>query len=235
MEQSPAKMKVSVVMPVYNEVKTIKEIVSRVNGLPLEKEIIIVDDNSNDGTRKEIKNLEHDYKNLKIIYHSCNKGKGAALKTGFKYITGDIVIIQDADLEYNPQEYPKLIRPIIEGKTQIVYGSRFLGNSKSAFLFWQYIGNKLLTFLCNIVNGLNLTDMATCYKVFSSQIIKDITIKSDGFGFCPEITAKIAKKRLSIYEIPIGYTCRKYSDGKKITWRDAFVHIFAIFWFRLFD
>jgi len=228
-------MKYSVVIPVYNEIDTIEEIISRVNMVHIEKEIILVDDFSTDGTRDRIKEIIQDKENIKAIYHNRNKGKGAALRTGFEHVTGDIVIIQDADLEYDPNEYPSLLAPILDGRADVVYGSRFLGGPHRVLFFWHYVGNKLLTSLSNALTNLNLTDMETCYKVFKSQILKDINLKSNRFGFEPEFTAKVAKKRLRIYEVPISYSGRTYSEGKKITWKDGIVAFFLIWWYRFFD
>lgn len=228
-------MKVSVVIPVYNEVGTIEKIVSRVQAVPLEKGIIIVDDSSNDGTRKLLKKISQNQENVKVLYHNHNQGKGAALRTGFNKVIGDIVIIQDADLEYNPKEYPKLLQPILDNRADVVYGSRFLGGPHRVLFFWHYIGNKLLTLLSNAVNNLNLTDMETSYKAFKSEILNEIKIKSNRFGFEPEFTAKVAKKRYRIYEVPISYSGRNYSEGKKITWKDGIIAIFTILWFRFFD
>jgi len=228
-------MKVSVVIPVYNEVGTIEEIISRIHAVPLEKEIVIVDDGSTDGTREQLKKINQDKENMKILYHNRNQGKGAALRTGFEAVTGDIIIVQDADLEYSPREYPVLLEPILDGRADVVYGSRFLGGPHRASFFWHYVGNKLLTFLSNLLNNLSLTDVWTCYKVFKKQVLKDITLRSNRFGFEPEFTAKVAKKKFRIYEVPVSYSGRDYSEGKKITWKDGIKAIFTMFRFRLFD
>ena len=228
-------MRVSVVIPVYNEVETIQEIVSRVQAVDLEKEIIIVDDCSTDGTLEHLKNIDHNQENVKVIYHDRNQGKGAALRTGFEVVTGDIVIIQDADLEYDPREYHILLEPILDGRADIVYGSRFLGGPHRVLFFWHYLGNKFLTLLSNALTNLNLTDMETCYKVFKKEVLDTLKIKSNRFGFEPEFTAKVAKKRFRIYETPISYSGRTYAEGKKIGWKDGIKAIFAIIWFRLFD
>ena len=227
-------MKISVVMPVYNELGTIDEIVSRVHAIALDKELIIVDDGSTDGTHQRLKIIENSKENVKVFYHSANQGKGAALRTGFKAVTGDIVIIQDADLEYDPKEYPKILEPLLDGRADIVYGSRFLGGPHRVLYFWHYVGNKFLTLLCNMMTNINLTDMETCYKAFRSTVLKDITLKSNRFGFEPEFTVKAAKKNFRIYEVPISYSGRSYSEGKKITWKDGFSTIFTIIWFRFF-
>lgn len=228
-------MKITIVIPVYNEVGTIEEIVSRVNVVALEKEIIIVDDGSTDGTREQLKKIVQGQENVKVFYHNCNQGKGVALQTGFEFVTGDIVIIQDADLEYDPKEYPALLEPILDDRADVVYGSRFLGGPHRVLFFWHYVGNKFLTLLSNALNNLNLTDMETCYKAFRRQILKDITLRSNRFGFEPEFTAKVAKKGFRIYEVPISYSGRSYSEGKKITWKDGIVAILTILWFRFFD
>ena len=228
-------MKVSVVIPVYNEIDTIEEILARVDKVPIKKEIIVIDDLSIDGTRERLKKIAADKENVKVIYHNRNKGKGAALRTGFESVTGDIVIIQDADLEYDPNEYPKLLEPITDGRADVVYGSRFIGGPHRVLFFWHYVGNKLLTLISNALTNLNLTDMETCYKVFKSQILKDINLKSNRFGFEPEFTAKVSKMRLRIYEVPISYSGRTYSEGKKITWKDGIVALGLIFWYRFFD
>lgn len=233
-EKKVKKTKLSVIIPVYNEKDTIKEIVAKVESEKTEKEIIIVDDKSADGTREILQEMS-EKPGLKILYHDKNAGKGAALRTGFKAVTGDIVIIQDADLEYDPAEYPKLIAPIIEGKADVVYGSRFLGEPHRVLLYWHYIGNKLLTALTNFLTNLNLTDMETCYKVFRASILKEISFKSNGFNFEPEFTVKVAKKGYKIYEMAISYSGRDYSEGKKIVWKDGFIALFTILKYRLFD
>jgi glycosyltransferase involved in cell wall biosynthesis len=223
------------VIPVYNEVGTIKEIVSRVQAVDLEKEIIIVDDGSTDGTRELLQEISLAQKNVRGFYHERNQGKGAALRTGFEAATGDIVIIQDADLEYDPRDYPLLLEPILDGRADIVYGSRFLGGPHRVLFFWHYLGNKFLTLLSNTLTNLNLTDMETCYKVFRREVLNTIELKSNRFGFEPEFTAKIAKKGFRIYETPISYSGRTYAEGKKIGWKDGVKAVFAIIWFRVFD
>ena len=228
-------MKVSVVIPVYNEVSTIREIVVRVQAVDLNKEIIIVDDGSTDGTRELLQKITLSHENVRVLYHDRNQGKGAALRTGFEAVTGDIVIIQDADLEYDPREYPVLLEPILDGRADIVYGSRFLGGPHRVLFFWHYLGNKFLTLLSNALTNLNLTDMETCYKVFRREVLSDIQLKSNRFGFEPEFTAKIAKKEFRIYETSISYSGRTYVEGKKIGWKDGVKAIFSILWFRFFD
>jgi len=217
---------ISVVMPVYNEAKTIKEIVKKVQAVDLEKEIIIIDDASTDGTR-EILNELKDKEGITVLYHQSNQGKGAALRTAFKQVKGEIVIIQDADLEYDPNEYNKLLKPIIEGKADAVYGSRFLGGPHRVLFFWHYVGNKLFTLLSNMLTNLNLTDMETCYKVFKASLLNKFTIESNRFGVEPEITAKLAKLKCRIYEVDISYSGRDYTEGKKINWKDG---IAALYW-----
>jgi len=231
-------MKISVIIPVYNEFKTIQEIISRVSRVHIpevEKEIIIVDDYSTDGTRDLLNNIAQDQENIKVLYHGQNLGKGAALRKGFDSATGDIVIIQDADLEYDPNEYHNLLQPIIDGRADVVYGSRFLSGPHRVLFFWHYLGNKLLTLMSNALTNLNLTDMETCYKVFKRQVLKEITFRSNRFGFEPEFTAKVAKKGFRIYEVPISYSGRDYSEGKKITWKDGIAAILTIFRYRFFD
>ncbi|HBI23194.1 MAG TPA: glycosyl transferase [Nitrospiraceae bacterium] len=226
-------MKISVVMPVFNEARTIREIIKKIEDVDLEKEIIIVDDCSTDGTRDILKALERN-PGIRVFCHEKNMGKGAALRTGFKHASGDIVIIQDADLEYNPQEYHRLIKPILDGRADVVYGSRFVTTEERRVLFfWHYLGNSFITFLSNMFTNLNLTDIETCYKVFKSDVIHSITIEENRFGFEPEITAKIAKKRYHIYEIGISYSGRDYSEGKKIGWKDGIRAIWCIFKYNL--
>jgi glycosyltransferase involved in cell wall biosynthesis len=224
-----------VVIPVYNEVGTIKEIVSRVQAVDLEKEIIIVDDGSTDGTPELLQEITLSHENVRVLYHDLNQGKGAALRTGFEGATGDIVIIQDADLEYDPREYPVLLEPILDGRADVVYGSRFLGGPHRVLFFWHYLGNRFLTLLSNALTNVNLSDMETCYKVFRREVLSDIQLKSNRFGFEPEFTAKIARKGFRIYETPISYSGRTYAEGKKIGWKDGVKAIVAIVWFRFFD
>jgi glycosyltransferase involved in cell wall biosynthesis len=225
-------------MPVYNEVQTIREIIARVVAAPIgdvRKELIIVDDGSSDGTRDILKELAQT-SGHKIYFHGHNMGKGAALRTAIHYATGDIVLVQDADLEYDPAEYAELIKPIIEGRADVVYGSRLTGGKVArAFNFWHYLGNKLLTFITNILYNAILSDMETCYKVFRADVIKNVQIKSNRFDFEPEITAKILRRKYKLYEMPISYYGRDFNEGKKITWRDGFAAIWALIKYRFID
>jgi glycosyltransferase involved in cell wall biosynthesis len=231
-------MKISVVMPVYNEIRTIDAIIARVLAVGIDKELIIVDDCSRDGTRAKLEQMAKALPagaDIRIFFHEENQGKGAALRTGIAQAQGDIVIIQDADLEYDPEEYHQLIQPILDGRADVVYGSRFLGGPHRVLFFWHYVGNRFLTLLSNMFTNLNLTDMETCYKVFKREIIQGIIIKSNRFGFEPEITAKIARKHCRIYETSISYSGRDYSEGKKIGWKDGFSAIWCIVRYWLAD
>ena len=227
-------MKLSVIIPCFNEVKTLNELLAAVKECGVEDlEIIIVDDCSTDGTRELLKNLNDD--TIKVLYHEFNKGKGAALRTGFKSATGDICIVQDADLEYDPKEFPLLLDPIIKNKADVVFGSRFQsGRPHRVVYFWHRIGNGVLTLLSNFFTDLNLSDMETCYKAFRTEVIKSIDIKENRFGFEPEITAKISKMDLRIYEVGISYYGRTYDEGKKIGWKDGVRAIYCILKYNLF-
>jgi glycosyltransferase involved in cell wall biosynthesis len=227
-------VKLSVVIPVYNEKATVREILERVRAVTLSKEIIIVDDFSTDGTREILQELGS-ADDLKVVLQARNMGKGAALRAGFEAVTGDIVIIQDADLEYDPTEYPVLVQPILANKADVVYGSRFLSGPHRVLFFWHYLGNKVLTTLSNMMTDLNLTDMETCYKVFRARLLKEIKLREDRFGFEPEFTAKIAKTRCRVYEVPISYSGRDYLEGKKIGWKDGVAAIYFILKYRFVD
>jgi glycosyltransferase involved in cell wall biosynthesis len=235
----PETLTLSVVIPVYNEMKTIHEIVRQVRAVPIHTQIILVDDCSKDGTRELLKEWVETQPDLTIRFHDKNQGKGAALRTGFQHATGQIVIVQDADLEYDPSEYPRLLLPIIEGKADVVYGSRFIGETHRVLHFWHSKGNNFLTLLSNMFTDLNLTDMEVCYKVFRREVIQGITLKSNRFGFEPEVTAKVSRfqvpalegrpaRRCRIFEIPVSYNGRDYKEGKKIGWKDGVQALYCI-------
>jgi len=226
-------MRLSVVIPVYNEIGTIREILERVRAVPIPKEVIIVDDGSSDGTGDVLRTLNAP--DLVLLYHDKNRGKGAALRTGFARVTGDIVLIQDADLEYDPSEYPRLLKPILENKADVVYGSRFGGETHRVLFFWHYLGNRFLTTLSNMFTNLNLADMETCYKVFRADLLNRLRFRSNRFGFEPEFTLKVARLGCRIYEVPVSYHGRNYASGKKITWKDGVSAIWCIIWYRFFD
>jgi len=227
-------MKLSVIIPVYNEVKNIEEIIKRVQAAKLAKEIVIIDDGSQDGTRDILRKLDGK-KKVRVILHEKNLGKGAAVVTGMNATKGDIILIQDADLEYDPRDYPVLLQPIEEDLADVVYGSRFLGAAHRVAMYWHQVANKLLTFLTNILYDSILTDMETGYKVFRREVIKDMIIRSKRFNFEPEFTAKILKRKYRIYEVPITFNPRDYSNGKKIKLKDAFEAVWALIRFRFFD
>ncbi len=223
-------MKLSVVIPVYNERATLKHVVDKVLSVPIEIELICVDDGSNDGTRDILSELQRQHPQIKLLLQPRNIGKGAALRRGIQEATGDYVIIQDADLEYDPDDYPLLLEPLLENKADVVYGSRFLGGRPHRVLyFWHSAGNRFLTLLSNSLTNINLTDMETCYKIFRREVIQSIPIEEDRFGFEPEITVKIAKRRLRIYEVGISYQGRTYEEGKKIGWKDGFRALWCLF------
>jgi len=245
--------KVSIVIPVYNEKSTIDEILRRVLDTEFRKEVIIVDDCSTDGTRQILENMAArqannepsapaqdgsdavELRDLRFFFQTPNQGKGAALRRGFAETTGEIVLVQDADLEYDPRDYSVLLEPIIDGRADVVYGSRFLGGPQRVHYFWHNVANRILTLLSDIFTNLKLTDVETCYKVFRKEVLKGIEIKSNRFGFEPEITAKIAKHDWRIYEVPITYAGRTYEEGKKITWKDGVQALWCIIRFRLSD
>jgi len=226
-------MKLSVVIPVYNEAATIREILRRVRATGLCEEIIVVDDGSTDGTRDILRDLHEP--GVLVVLHERNQGKGAALRTGFSKVKGEVVLVQDADLEYDPGDYARLLKPIQDGKADVVYGSRFGGDAHRVLFFWHYVGNRFLTTLSNMFTNLNLTDMETCYKVFRASLLSRLTLRSNRFGFEPEFTAKVARLGCRIYEVPISYDGRGYEAGKKITWKDGFAAITCIIRYRFFD
>lgn len=229
----------SILIPVYNEAQTIIQVLDLVSQAPtagLDRELIIVDDGSTDGTAQVLQHLDTAKYQAKIYFHQHNQGKGAALKTAQTHATGDIILIQDADLEYNPKEYVELLQPILDGKADVVYGSRLSGGKVTrAFHFWHYLGNKFLSLLTNLLYDCTITDMETCYKVFKSDVFKRVDIKSKRFEFEPEITAKVLRQKVRIYEMPISYFGRDYSQGKKITWKDGFGAVWALLRYRFFD
>ncbi|MGO9642764.1 MAG: glycosyltransferase family 2 protein [Candidatus Acidiferrales bacterium] len=246
-------MKLSVVIPVYNERAFIEEVLLRVQSSEVEKEVLVIDDYSTDGTRPLLEELsqaqasgtrvvtvqsgkrELSLDGIRFFFQDRNRGKGAALRRGFAEAAGDILLVQDADLEYDPREYPRLLQPIVDGRADVVYGSRFLGGPQRVHYFWHYAGNKFLTLLSDVFTNLKLTDMETCYKVFRKEVIAGIRLKADRFGFEPEVTAKIAKDAWRIYEVPISYSGRTYAEGKKITWKDGVKTLWCIFRYNLFS
>ena len=250
---SKAPMTVSVIIAAYNERNFIEEILRRVQAVGVAYEIVVVDDGSTDGTREwltEMHRLQQTGETeaeilegrahlrlgeIRFLFQERNQGKGAALRRGFAEASGDILLVQDADLEYDPREYAKLIEPILDGRADVVYGSRFLGGPQRVHFFWHYVGNKFLTLLSDIVTNLTLSDMETCYKVFRKEVIRGMRLRSNRFGFEPEVTARVAKARWRIYEVPISYAGRSYEEGKKITWRDGLVTLYAILRYRFFD
>ena len=241
----PDDLILSVVIPVYNERLTIRAILARVRAVPINKQIIVVDDCSTDGTREILRAMAEPEPDLTVVFHELNQGKGAALRTGFQHATGDVVIVQDADLEYDPEQYPELLQPIVEGKADVVFGSRFVGETHRVLYFWHSVANKGLTLLSNMFTNLNLTDMEVCYKLFRREIIQGITLRSNRFGFEPEVTAKVARFMLAdengrqrlcrIYEIPVSYHGRTYHEGKKIGLKDGFQALYCIIRYALAD
>jgi glycosyltransferase involved in cell wall biosynthesis len=227
-------MKVSVIIPVYNEKSTIEEILRRVKVEEIATEILIIDDGSNDGTRDILGNLDQDNQ-LRVFLHDRNQGKGAAVRTGFQNATGDVFLIQDADLEYDPRDYPSLIQPIEEGIADVVYGSRFLGGPRRTVMFWHMVANKLLTFMTNLLYNTILSDMETGYKVFKREIVDGMQIHANSFDFEPEFTAKVLKKKARVYEVPISFNPRDYDEGKKIGMRDAFQAVWTLIKYRFVD
>ena len=225
-------MLLSIIVPAFNEADFLPEVIRRVGETPYDKEIIIVDDGSTDGTRGYLKGLVSE--GIKVMVHEKNMGKGAAMRTGIAVASGDVVIVQDADLEYDPKDYPVLLEPIIQGKADVVYGSRFLGGPHRVLFFWHSVGNSFITLISNMFTDLNLTDMETGYKAFRKKVFEAITIESNRFGFEPEITAKVAKKGFRIYEVPISYSGRSYQEGKKITWKDGVMALFTVLKYNLF-
>ena len=236
-------MKLSVLIPVYNEARTLDEVVRRVRAVPLAKEIILVDDGSTDRTREILARMQKESESgadplnqIKVFFHSENQGKGAALKTALSHVTGEIVIVQDADLEYDPTDYPRLLEPIQAGLADVVYGTRFAGGGAHRVLFfWHSMGNRTLTLISNMLTNLNLSDMEVGYKVFRAEALKGIELESQRFGFEPEITMKLAKKSCRFYEVPISYHGRTYEEGKKITWKDGFAALYYMIRYRIAD
>ncbi len=226
----------TVVVPIYNEKNTLEEIIRRIDSTGLVSQTILVDDGSTDGTREILQKIDSEGRSdLKIVMHERNKGKGAAVRTGLAHVACDIVLVQDADLEYDPTDYPMLLGPLLDGRADVVYGSRFLGGPHRVLFFWHYLVNRGLTFLSNVLTNLNLTDMEVGYKVFKASVLSDITIRSDRFNFEPEITAKVAKKKVRIYEVPISYSGRTYEEGKKIGLWDGFEALWTIIKYRFVD
>jgi glycosyltransferase involved in cell wall biosynthesis len=222
-----------VVVPAYNELATVEKLVRRVREVPLRTEVVVVDDGSTDGTREILRRLESEGQIDRLVLHEKNQGKGTALRTGFAHATGHVVVVQDADLEYDPREFPALLAPILEGRADAVYGSRFLGGPHRVLLFWHSVGNRFLTLLSNMLTDLNLTDMETCYKMVRTDLLRTLPLSSSRFGIEPEITARLAQSGARIYELPISYHGRSYAEGKKIGWKDGVSAIWAILRFNL--
>ncbi len=243
----PEDLMLSVVIPVYNEVRTLGQLLEQVRAVPIRKQIILVDDFSTDGTREMLRQWQEAEPDLTILFHEVNKGKGAALRTGFEHADGQVVIVQDADLEYDPSQYLQLLQPIVEGKADVVYGSRFIGEKHRVLYYWHSLANKFLTHLSNMFTNLNLTDMEVCYKVFRREVIQGIALKSNRFGFEPEVTAKVSRfrmpaiegrnpeRRCRIYEMPVRYNGRDYKEGKKIGWKDGVQALYCILRYAYWD
>jgi glycosyltransferase involved in cell wall biosynthesis len=230
------KLSLTVVIPCYNEVDNIEKVLENVLAVQMADEIIIVDDGSTDGSREILKQIEAaGHTNVRVIYHPHNQGKGAALVTGFRTATSDVILIQDADFEYDPREYPMLLKPIEEGRSPVVYGSRFLGGPRKAMNFWNMVANKILTLSTNILYNSIISDMETCYKVFRREVVQDMKIRARGFEFEPEFTAKVLKKGIRIYEVPISYNGREWDEGKKIKWTDAPIALWTLVKYRFVD
>jgi len=227
-------MNVSVIIPVYNENKTIAEIIRRVKAQNIATEILVIDDGSTDGTREKLESL-NEHGNFRVILHDRNQGKGAAVRTGIEKANGDVILIQDADLEYDPRDYPELLRPIEEDLADVVYGSRFLGGPRRSVMFWHMVANRMLTFLTNILYNTILSDMETGYKVFKREIVRDMKLRANRFDFEPEFTAKILKRKVRVFEVPISFNPRDYEEGKKIGMRDAFQAVWALLKYRFVD
>lgn len=231
-------MKLSIVIPVYNERSLLPTVVERVRAVPLpeglDREIILIDDRSTDGSREWLQDLAREQPDIIVRFHEANRGKGAALRTGFAEAGGDVIVVQDADLEYDPREYPRLLQPIIDGRADVVFGTRFLGETHRVLYYWHSVGNWLLTTLSNMLSNLNLTDMECCYKMFRLEILEQIVLQEDRFGFEPEVTAKVARLRCRIYEVPVSYSGRTYAEGKKINWKDGFSALRCILRYNLF-
>ncbi len=228
-------LNLTVIIPCYNEVETIEKIVERVEATELASEILIIDDGSTDGTRKVLPDIEERHELVRVVLHPKNRGKGAAVRTGFENATGDVFLIQDADMEYDPRDYPTLLKPIEEGISSVVYGSRFLGGPRKAMFFWNMVANRTLTLITNILYNSIISDMETCYKVFRAEVIRELRLRSTGFEIEPEVTAKILKRKYRIYEVPISYNGREWHEGKKIKWYDFFIALWTLFRYRFSD
>ena len=229
--------KLSILIPVYNEAATVRLLIDRVRAveLPIEKELIVVDDSSTDATPEILKSLSNDDPGVVVLRHDANRGKGAAIRTALAAATGDLALIQDADLEYDPRDYSALLEPLLDGRADVVYGSRFLGGPHRVLFFWHRAANALFTLMTDILYNVNLTDMGVCYKLFKTELLKSLTLRSDGFGFEPEVTATVCKRHARIYEVPISYSGRTYQEGKKIRFKDGFVYLWCLLRYRFSD